>query len=379
MSVLQWKKKISKLIYCVLLIVVVLNGCGLNIPSSPTQTVSETNSIKEPESSDSYNCGSTNIRVFNVGQGLSILFQLNSNQNILYDGGGRSTSSYLVSRLRKLGVDKIDYVVVSHYDEDHIAGLVGLLHTLNVENVICPDYENDTKIYQSLINEITSRKVNVIHPKLGDQYNDGTITMNILSADNKADEDNDRSIAVEFVDNTFSMLVTGDCSVEKEKEIIEKFDNLDCDVYVAAHHGSRYSSSEEFLTNIKPENIIISCGKDNSYGHPHDETLERFNACGAKVYRTDQQGEILIDIREQNYYVSTEHEDAGEIANDTNVQSNEQSNYVLNINTRKVHKTNCSSVPDISEKNIKYTGKSIMELETEGYEKCKRCFVENKK
>lgn len=117
----------------------------------------------------------------------------------------------------------------------------------------------------------------------------------------------------------------------------------------------------------------------NSYGHPHDEALKRFNSCGAKVYRTDQQGEILIDIREQNYYVSTEHEDAGEIANDTNVQSNEQSNYVLNINTRKVHKTNCSSVPDISEKNIKYTGKSIMELETEGYEKCKRCFVENKK
>lgn len=362
----------------IIFITLLLCSCGRNEKIKLTESDTSFVTNNAIQNNDDIVSEKSLIRVFDVGQGLSILFQSNNNY-ILYDGGGRSTSSFLVSRLRKLGIDEIDYIIVSHYDEDHIAGLVGLIHTLSVENVICPDYENDTKIYQSLINEITLRKVNVIHPKLGEQYNDGAITMNILSADNKADEDNDRSIAVEFVDNTFSMLVTGDCSVEKEKEIIEKFDNLDCDVYVAAHHGSRYSSSEEFLTNIKPENIIISCGKDNSYGHPHDEALERFNACGAKVYRTDQQGEILIDIREQNYYVSTEHEDAGEIANDTNVQSKEQSNYVLNINTRKVHKTNCSSVPDISEKNIKYTGKSIMELETEGYEKCKRCFVENKK
>lgn len=355
-----------------------LCGCNVNEKTIPVEndtsvvtddTILNNNDIVSEES---------RIRVFDVGQGLSILFQSNNNY-ILYDGGGRSTSSYLVSRLKKLGVVKIDYIVVSHYDEDHIAGLVGVIHTFKVENIICPNYENETKIYYSFINEINSKDVNVIHPKLGEQYIDGTITMNILSADNKAAEDNDRSIVVEFVDKSFSMLVTGDCSAEKEKEIIDNFNNIDCDIYVAAHHGSRYSSSKEFLVNIEPENIIISCGKDNSYGHPHDEALERFNSCGAKVYRTDQQGEILIDIREQNYYVSTEHEDAGEIVNDTNVQSNEQSNYVLNINTRKVHKTNCSSVPDISEKNIKYTGKSIMELETEGYEKCKRCFVENKK
>lgn len=320
----------------------------------------------------------SNIRVFDVGQGLSILFQSNNNY-ILYDGGGRNTSSYLVSRLKKLGVDKFDYIIASHYDEDHIAGLVGVIHSFDVHNIICPDYETETKIYQSLINEITSKKVNVIHPKLGEQYNDGTITMNILSADNKADEDNDRSIAVEFVDNKFSMLVTGDCSAEKENEIIEDFINIDCDIYVAAHHGSRYSSSEEFLKNIKPENIIISCGKDNSYGHPHDEALERFNSCGAKVYRTDQQGEILIDIRKENYNISADIEETGENVKTTNVQSDEQSNYVLNTNTRKIHKPNCSSVSDISEKNIKYTSKSIMELENDGYEKCKRCLVGNQK
>lgn len=117
--------------------------------------------------------------MFDVGQGLSILFQSNSNHNILYDGGGRSISSCLVSRLKKLGIDKIDYIVVSHYDEDHIAGLVGVIHTLKVGNVICPDYENETKIYQSLIYQINSKNINVIHPKPGEQYTSGSKTDNM--------------------------------------------------------------------------------------------------------------------------------------------------------------------------------------------------------
>lgn len=370
----------KKIRLCIIIFVtILLCSCNVNENAIPIESEQSAVTDNTVEKNNDIVSEESNIRVFNVGQGLSILFQSDKNHNILYDGGGRNSSSYLVSRLKKLGIDRIDYIVASHYDEDHIAGLVGVIHTFEVENVICPDYETDTKIYQSFISEINSNSVNVIYPVLGEQYIDGSITMNILSADNKAVEDNDRSIAIQFVDNTFSMIVTGDCSAEKEKEIIDNFNDLDCDIYVAAHHGSKYSSSEAFLENIKPEYAIISCGKDNSYGHPHDEVLERLNLCGAKIYRTDQQGEIVIDISENDYIISVHDEEVSKNEKITNVQSDEQKKYVLNINTRKIHKPDCSSVSDILEKNIEYSSKSIIELENEGYEKCKRCFAKENK
>lgn len=234
------------------------------------------------------------VTVLDVGQGLSLLVKVNDHY-MIYDGGGRSTSSYVVSYLRKHDVTDFDYLFASHYDEDHIAGLVGVLNTTNVETAVTPDYETDTKIYRSFKSTLESNGVTEVHPTVGETFDLDDATIHVLGPDSYDNDDkNDNSIVVRITYGDFSCIITGDAGEDEEDAVIHSGYTIDSDVYVVGHHGSSSSSSEEFIQAMSPEYAIISVGADNKYGHPTAKILNALEASNVAVYRTDLNGEITI-------------------------------------------------------------------------------------
>lgn len=332
--------------------------------------------------------------MLDVGQGLSVLIQ-SDGQNMLYDGGNRSHSSYVVAYLQQHGVDHLDYMVASHYDEDHIAGLVGVLNTATVDTIICPDYETDSKIYQSFINGEEKSGAKVEHPDADTEYMLGNAKIDILHDDPSMNGENNRSIAVKVTYGTFSMILTGDSEEEAEDAMISSGEDLHADLYVAGHHGSSSSSSQKFLQAVSPSYAWISCGLGNSYGHPHKETMQKFQNDGIQIFRTDKQGEVTVYSNGSSYWFSTTPSDdwksgneesgtqdaqskntqpAKESANNSAVSENTtETGYVLNTHTMKFHRPDCDAVQKMSSSNREDSSLSREELIAEGYSPCGLC------
>jgi len=188
---------------------------GISVPSSAASSHQiEAQVIESSETNAPFE-----MTMLDVGQGLSLLIKADG-KYMIYDGGGRSRSSYVVSYLKKHGVTELQYLTASHYDEDHIAGLVGVLNTTKVDTIVCPDYQKDTKIYQSFINKEQQSKAKVIHPKTGYTLTLGNAAIKVLSADNSAEKDNNRSIAMRVTYGNFSVIMTGDAELDEETSII---------------------------------------------------------------------------------------------------------------------------------------------------------------
>lgn len=358
---------------------------GISVPSSAASSHQiEAQVIESSETNAPFE-----MTMLDVGQGLSLLIKADG-KYMIYDGGGRSRSSYVVSYLKKHGVTELQYLTASHYDEDHIAGLVGVLNTTKVDTIVCPDYQKDTKIYQSFINKEQQSKAKVIHPKTGYTLTLGNAAIKVLSADNSAEKDNNRSIAMRVTYGNFSVIMTGDAELDEETSIIYNKYNIDSDVYVVGHHGSKYSSSTAFLNAVTPAYTLISCGTGNSYGHPTEEALRRIKESGSKLYRTDVQGEVTVYSDGNKYWFSqapSNNWTQGDIVEKSETKSNEGTTgatistsddasgttYILNTRSKKFHYPYCNSVSKMSEKNKKSSHESREQLIKQGYQPCKNC------
>ena len=338
-----------------------------------TQTLEET----RPESINGASSPFFEIRVLDVGQGLSVLIQADGSY-MLYDGGGRNYSSYVVSYLQKNQIDSLTYLVASHYDEDHINGLVGVLATTPVETALIPDYETDTNIYRSFCEKLAGNGATVRHPVTGDIYYLGGAEIQVVSPNNFMYEDaNNNSIAIRVSYGNFSCIITGDAETEAEEAMLRSGSVLKSNLYVVGHHGSSSSTSQAFMEAVSPEYAVISVGEGNSYGHPTEKTLNTLKAFGVTLYRTDKQGEIRCSSDGNNFWLDLEgcnDWSSSETKIEEDVSENSEAReYILNTHTKKIHLPSCSSVSDMSEKNKEiYTG-SKEELLNQGYEPCKRC------
>ena len=331
--------------------------------------------------------------MLNVGQGLSVLIQ-SDGHNMLYDGGNRAHSSYVVAYLQQHGIDFLDYMVASHYDEDHIAGLVGVLNTTPVSTILCPDYQADSKIYESFVKGEGTSGAQIEHPDAGEEYLLGDAKIEVLQDDPTLEEANNKSIAVKVSYGTFSMLLTGDAEEEAEEEMIRSGQDLHADLYVAGHHGSSSSSSQDFLTAVSPSYVWISCGADNSYGHPHKETMEKLEEDGIQMFRTDRQGEVSVYADGNSYWFSTAPSDDWKSGNEETAAEGKDSTaateetvtsgsgengqesadtYILNTHTLKFHRTDCEAVEKMSEQNKEVSHLSREELIGQGYSPCGAC------
>ena len=244
------------------------------------------------------------LTMIDVGQGDSILLEL-KNKNILIDTGGNSFSDYnmavnkLIPYFKSLGIKKIDYLILTHGDYDHLGEAVNLVENFRVEKVIfnCGEF-----------NELEQELIKVLDKKKIPYYScvkELNIDDNKLYFLNNKDygNENDNSSVIYTKLNNHKFLFMGDAGVEVEEDLIEKYNLQDIDVLKVGHHGSRTSSSIEFINEINPEYSIISVGKNNRYGHPNKEVLDALEE--SKIYRTDQNGSIMFKINNNKLKIET--------------------------------------------------------------------------
>ena len=342
------------------------------------------------------------IHFLDVGQGACALIESDGHY-MLIDGGGRDASSFTVSYLAQLGIEKFDYLVATHFDEDHIAGLVGVFNKFAVGTVLEPSYKADKSIYTSFKEAEKKSGAEVIIPEPGAEYTLGDAKFTVLAPkkpENSTDEgtalnsseENNQSICVLLKNGDNKVLFTGDAEQEEERYLIESGRDIRADVYLVGHHGSSSSSSELLLDAVRPKYAVISCGTGNDYGHPTQEVLDRLWDKDVSVFRTDEQGNIIMtsDGKEITWSTSPSETWAPGVvpakAPDRNTESVEktgtdtaennqtaESLYVLNNNTMKFHRPGCSSVKKILEKNYGESSLSRDELIAQGYSPCGNC------
>ena len=241
------------------------------------------------------------MTVLDVGQGLSVLVQ-SDGHTLLYDGGDRNHSSFVVSYLLEQGITSLDYVVASHYDADHLNGVIGALSRFSVDTVLAPDYETDTKLFQSYLSTLDEKGLMPLHPAPGDTFSLGGASFTVLAPITIDEGDsNNNSLALRLSYGETSFLLTGDAEYQEEEDMCSQWGSaLSSTVYVAGHHGSGSSTSWDLLQNTVPEYVVISCGEGNSYGHPHDTTMEKLEVMEIPVFRTDLQGTLSVSSDGQN-------------------------------------------------------------------------------
>lgn len=236
--------------------------------------------------------GEMTVHFLDVGQGSAVLFQIN-NQVMVFDGGSREASSYVVAYLKKLAIDQVDVMISSHYDADHLNGLVGILHAFPVRQVFDADYTTDTRVYQSFKTFIRDHSIPESVPEAGQSFPIGDATVTFIASESYGHlDENDDSLAVRVEFGQTKFVIMGDSTADAELQMLSQ--DLAADVYFAAHHGSNGSNSTALLNKVAPDFIVISCGADNDYGHPGEHALNRIQASGAELYRTDQQGTIIV-------------------------------------------------------------------------------------
>ena len=252
------------------------------------------------------------IYFVDVGQGDSTFIVTPKNETILIDGGGSLGTDFDVGESTLLpyildrGYKKINLMFVSHFDQDHIGGLFKILEELKVEKVCISKQEEDSENYQKFLNIVKEKDIQVLVVKIGDKIVlDNNLYFNVLWPKDKQIEENklnNNAIVMKLNYNNFSMLFTGDIEKKAEEEILETYKNskiLESDILKVAHHGSKTSTTDEFLSRVKPKIALIGVGKDNMFGHPSNTTIEKLENMGIKIYRTDLNGEISICVNDK--------------------------------------------------------------------------------
>lgn len=239
------------------------------------------------------------VHYIDVGQGDSILVQLPNGETALIDGGPESSSQTVVNYLKEQNVEKIDYLVATHPHEDHIGGLPIVIQNFEIGNIYMPDKTHTTKTFENLILAIQNKGIKFKTPIAGDMLLDKEgLNLTVLAPETNINEDNLNNYSIvlklNYKDNSF--LFTGDAETESEQNMLNGSYDLKSDVLKVGHHGSYSSTTNEFLEKINPEYAIISCGVENKYGYPHQAIIDKLEAKGIQIYRTDKDGTIIIAV-----------------------------------------------------------------------------------
>lgn len=286
------KQKKFSIFLLIFVTIFLFSGCSSSINNIISKLTSNT-SITKINSNPQL----LTVHYIDVGQGDSELIQIN-NKNLLIDAGPKDAEDKVVSYIKTQGITKLDYIIATHPHDDHIGGMATVLKNFKVSNFIGPKILNppSTSTFKNLITTLKSKnmKITVLGP--GDYIDLGENVQCQILAPTKTyyDNLNNYSVVVKISYKNSKFLFTGDAEEESEKEILSNGFDMSCDVLKVGHHGSKTASSTEFLKEASPKIAVISCGKNNDYGHPHKVTLDKLKSINCKVYRTDLQGDIII-------------------------------------------------------------------------------------
>ena len=242
--------------------------------------------------------GELRIHFLDVGQGDAILLT-SDDATILIDTGDikKAATQYIVDYLNSLNITRLDYLILTHPDADHIGGAPTILSTFEIGTVIMPDHAKTTAIFNRTLDAIEASGAECIFGEAGQVYTEGALQMRFLAPNSeKYSDTNDYSIAMRVLYGDTAILLTGDAEKVSEREMVQKYpaSEFKADLMKAGHHGSNTSNSEALLRATDPEWIVVSCGEGNKYGHPHAEFLDRVESLGITVYRTDLEGTIVF-------------------------------------------------------------------------------------
>lgn len=311
---------------------------------------------------------------------------------MLIDAGENDQGQTVVSYLTNAGVSSLDYVVGTHPHSDHIGGLDDVLREFPVGRILLPPVEHTSKTFEDLLDVITNKGMKITMPKAGDTYTLGNASFQILAPVKDYGEDlNNWSIGVRLSYKDNHLVMCGDAKADAEADILKYSQDLLADILKVGHHGSSTSTSDAFLNEVSPSYAVIQCGKDNSYGHPHLETLEKLEKRGIQIFRTDQEGTIVAvcngssiawsigsaNMPEANHKAAPLAkaintgapipQDSGSLPHDS-AQA-----YILNTNTKKFHLPTCQSAVTMNSSNRQSITENRATLITMGYEPCKQC------
>ena len=284
------KKQKKQLIEAILVIIITIISIYFNNEKevqSPTTQNRKTEQVINTSDADNLK-----VHFIDVGQADSILIEQN-NEYMLIDAGNNEDGQLLVNYFNNLGITSFKYVFGTHAHEDHIGGLDDIIENFTIENFYMPEVITTTKTFEDVLDALEAKQVAFQTPKISDELTLKDSKIKVLSILNDDEDLNDTSIVLRLKYGTTSFLFTGDASSTIEKNILNK--EIQSDVLKLGHHGSRYSTSKEFLKKVSPTYAIISVGKNNSYNHPHSEVFKRLNEQNVKIYRTDEQGTIIAE------------------------------------------------------------------------------------
>lgn len=334
------------------------------------------------------------VHYIDVGEADSVLIKC-GDEAMLVDAGNPDQGTKIRLYLKKNNVSQLKYLILTHPDRDHIGGAASVISNVKMDNLFMCGYEKESNVYSNVMNEINYKNMTWSTPEVGSEYPLGDAIITIIAPNREYDNPNDSSIAFIVSHGANSFIFTGDAESAAEADIVSNGMDISADVYYVGHHGSSTSSTQEFLDKVNPGYAVISCARDNEYGHPHIETMEKLKAMGTKLFRTDDQGtiicysdgiELVFNVEPSdnwsngNAYTAESPSEPGiddvlqEDSTDENVEdvSNEIT-YVLNTNTKKFHYPWCSSVNEMKPKNRKDVTMERNEIIGRGYKACKRC------
>lgn len=375
---------------------ILTTGDALNHTAVPETTVPEQSLPPTTQGSAAPSASGLTVHFIDVGQADAALV-LCDGKAMLIDGGNADDSNLIYAYLQRLNISHLDYIIATHAHEDHVGGLSGALNYATVGQVFCPVTAYSSKAFQNFVKNVEKQGKALTVPSVGQCFSLGSATCRILAVNTDTDTNN-TSIVLKITYGSTTFLFTGDGERQVEQAMLDRGEDLSATVLKVGHHGSSTSTSYAFLWQVMPEYAVISCGKNNSYGHPHDEVLSRLRDGDVTLFRTDLQGDIVCfsngstvsftvsrnananvfgDIGTNSTTRPAETESTATEPPQTSGQPETEEStgttYILNTNSHKFHLPGCSAAERISDKNREeYTG-SREELIDEGYEPCKLC------
>lgn len=304
----------KKLHIVIITIILLLSACSAAIflTQTPAATVTETSALTSPhmssteiaqsaeppiqtESAAEEPCaGQLTAHYIDVGQGDCEFIELPNNETMLIDAGDSGSGPEITAYIKNLGYDTINYLVATHPHADHIGGMSYVIKNLNIVHMYMPEKSTNTKTFENLLQTILDMNIKVEKAESGTVIlNTENLKIDILAPDSEQYKNlNNYSAVIKMDYKNTSFLFMGDA----EKEVEEKLPNkeIQTDVLKVGHHGSDTSSTAAFLEKVSPKYAVISCGKNNRYGHPDSITLQNLESVGSVILRTDLDGTIII-------------------------------------------------------------------------------------
>lgn len=305
------------------------------------------------------------LHFIDVGQGDASLI-LCDGHAMLIDGGTPKNSNRIYTYLQKHNITHLDYIIATHPHDDHVGGLAGALNAASADRAFCCVTQAEGRAFQSFQKYLDQQGTVLSVPVPGGKYSLGSASFTFLGPVRESVNMNDNSLVLRLSYGSFHALFTGDAEYTEESDLLASSAELESQLLKVGHHGSANASSEAFLSAVSPELAVISCGKNNEYGHPEEQTLNRLASVGSEVLRTDQSGDVVVTVWSDGLYTYSGVASAG-------VTPEENSGYVINTNSGKFHNPDCPSAKDIRPENRLETSQDRETLLAEGYEPCGRC------